>query len=977
MSVRNKTQTSDNRLTPAEDELETPLINADTLSDKDHLTGRTIPSTSSSGGDVEQHSAAQNLESGILKTVINYLKLGQININNDLTPTELLLESVKKNDLETIENLIKDNKALLSDKHPYTGKTILSTACSEEGIQPSTIEILIALGADLEGDAENKPVHLAAQNPKSDILKTVIKHLKPGQINDTVDGNTPLLSLVKCLKIEENDEIFCENIKLLLKNGANVNQSDRKNLSAIFWAAKHGYKNAIKTILEESVHHVDLDTHQLQNQSARDLIKKNDLYSGPLPEKILYEALEEKLFSLLKLSKEQEFIDYFDTSPLRHSINLDDGTSTILQYGCENGLSEVVKYLLKRDVNVNLTVRNNEKRPIELVAERGYYEIFQMLLDAPNVEIPSSVLFYIIKQSDAKKFPNINHEKCCKMLLKKLMLPEEPESNRKIIVDVNEEDTMKNTPLHYSLRYADEETSHKLLKLGASLASKNDFDIMPITDIKPELLEKHLDECVEFNVENKNYEKRDFEVTFNYRSLIPLRKMKNNNFDESDPEICVNFDNIGPETEVIAYMSQAPEFEALLKHPVIVSFLFMKWHKIRLLFYTNLSFCIFFVVSLMGYILTYYANFDRETPSDFCLALGKLSGFVLNLTFWIFVLRELFQITVSPKKYCTNFENYVEISLVVTTSMILYIRSLTNDTRKALASIVILLAAFELILMVGKHPKFSANVIMLITVSVTFFKSFLFYSPLIIAFSVSFNILFVKTKSPENINGTDADNVNKSFMGPSESVFKTIVMLAGELNANSIDFQINPIISQLVFSLFVFVIIIILLNLLNGLAVSDTQTIKNDAELLGHISRAQHLYFVENVLAGNILSTSVMKILQNLFRCFPCDRNMTYPFFKTLARKVRLFTHSGNYQLTVLPNNQRKSSSLITCTRFCSDSYLDKETVKRINSIVKSRRENGPLNTVENIYLEFDNLKKNQEQIIQLLGSTTTSTTDC
>jgi hypothetical protein len=59
-------------------------------------------------------------------------------------------------------------------------------------------------------------------------------------------------------------------------------------------------------------------------------------------------------------------------------------------------------------------------------------------------------------------------------------------------------------------------------------------------------------------------------------------------------------------------------------------------------------------------------------------------------------------------------------------------------------------------------------------------------------------------------------------------------------------------------------------------------------------------------------------------------------------------------------------------------SYLDKETVKRINGIVKSRREleKGPtLNTVEKIYLEFDNLKKKQDQIIQLLVSATT--TDC
>jgi transient receptor potential cation channel subfamily A protein 1 len=905
-------------------------------------------------------------------------------------PETVLLDSVKKNDTETVEVLIKANKALLSYKYPFTAKTIVATACSEEGVHPLTIQTLIELGADLEGDAEYKPVHLAAQNPESDILKTVINYLKPGQINDTVEGNTPLHSLVKCQRIKENDAIFCENIRLLLKNGANVNHSDNKNLSAVFWAAKHGYKNAIKTILEESVDHVDLDTHKLRNQSARDLIKNNNLYSGPLPEKILHQAPAEKLFSLLKLSKEQEFVAYFNTLSLTNPsdfINLDDGTSTMLQYGCEKGLNKVVRYLLDRGVNVNLTARNNEKRPIELVAEHGYYEIFRMLLDHSNVEISPSILCYIIKQSDETKFDKINHEECCKMLLKKL------ESNREI-VDVNGEDTMKNTPLHYSLRYADEETSQKLFKLGASLASKNDFDIMPIADIKPELLEKHLDECVEFNVKNKNDEKRDFEVTFNYSSLILPRKMKKNKFEESDPEGCVYYDNIGPETEVIAYMSQAPEFKALLKHPVIVSFLFMKWHKIRLLFYTNLLFYMLFVLSLIVYIFTYYANFDRETPSNFCLALGKLSWFVLNLTFWILVLRELFQITVSPKKYFTNFENYVEIILVVTTGMILYISSPTNDTKKQLASIAILLAAFELVLMVGQHPKLSTNVVMLKTVSVNFFKLLLWYSLLIIAFALSFYILFAKTELPKSINGTDADaddedDEDDSFMGPGKSLFKTIVMLTGEFDAGSINFHTYPIISKLVFSLFVFMITIILLNLLNGLAVSDTQTIKNDAELVGHISRAQHIYYVESMLVGNILPTSVMKILQSLFCCFPCDRNMTYTFFKPLARKVCLFTHSGNYRLTVLPNNhgkiyyeynptvKRKSSSLTTCTRSCSDTYLDKETVKRINSIVKCRREleEGPtVNSVEKIYLEIDNLKKKLDQIIQLVSATTT---DC
>ncbi|CAH1370781.1 unnamed protein product [Tenebrio molitor] len=873
--------------------------------------------------------------------------------DNNLTPTELLLESVKKNDLETIENLIKDNKALLSDKHPYTGKTILSTACSEEGIQPSTIEILIELGADLEGDAENKPVHLAAQNPESDILKTVIKHLKPGQINDTVDGNTPLLSLVKCLRIEVNDEIFCENIRLLLKNGANVNQSDRKHLSAIFWAAKNGYKNAIKTILEESVDHVDLDTHQLRNQSARDLIKKKDLYSRPLPEKILHEAPKEKLFSLLKLSKQQEFIDYFDTSPLRHSINLDDGSSTILQYGCENGLSEVVRYLLNKRVNVNLTVKNNEKRPIELVAERGYYEIFRMLLDAPNVEIPSSVLCYIIKQSDATKFPNINHEKCCKMLLKKLMLPEELESNRKIIVDVNGEDTMKNTPLHYALRYADEETTQQLLKLGASLASKNDFGIMPIEDIKPELLEKHLNECIKFNSKEKNYD--DFKVTFNYNTLIPMSKNQSKSNPESGNYLC---NEVTAETEMFAYMSQSPELKRLLKHPVIVSFLLMKWHKIRLLFYTNLLFYILFVVSLIIYIFTCYVNFDAETSSDFCTALGNSFWYILNVTLWILVLRELFQITISPMKYFQNFANYIEILLIIITIMILYVNS--PSIEKQLASVAILLVALELVLMSEQHPKLSTYAVMLKTVSANFFKLLLWYFLLLIAFALSFYILFH----------------DDSFDNPLKSIFQTIIMLTGELDADSIKFDTYNIASRLIFLLFVFMITIVLFNLLNGLAVGDTQTIRSDAELVAHTSRVQHMYYIESMLVDNKLPSFV-----NIFK---------KKLFKSLSKKIWLFTSAGNYRLTVLPNDHGKiyyddnstchtRSFLSTCIKKCSDTYVDKTTLKRICSLVEMITRSTTSTTtaaattinVEELYNEIQNLKMKLDQFMQMTSAST------
>jgi transient receptor potential cation channel subfamily A protein 1 len=461
--------------------------------------------------------------------------------------------------------------------------------------------------------------------------------------------------------------------------------------------------------------------------------------------------------------------------------------------------------------------------------------------------------------------------------------------------------------------------------------------MMPIEHIKPELLEKHFDECLEFNIENKNDENPDFEVTLICKSLIPARKMKNNKCDEFDPESCVYYDNIVLETEVIAYMSQTPEFKALLKHPVIVSFLLMKWHKIQLLFYTYLVFYVLFISSLIIYIFTYY--FDRQTPSDFCLALGKLSWFVVSLTFLNLVLIIIFQITVSLKKYFKNWESYPELILVVTTGMILYISSPTNDTKKLLCSMAILSAAFLLVFKVGQHSKFSTNLVMFKTVIVNFFKLLVFFSPLIIAFALVSNIFFVNTKLPKSTNGTDVDAPDEDnlFMG-AISLFN--MLLTGKFDAGSINLHTYSISSELLFSVFINLMTTSLFNLLNGLPVSDAQTIKNNPELEEHINKAQHIYFVESTLFGNILSSSAMKILQHLFSCFPCVGNMPYTFFKILARKVCLFTHSGNYQLTVLPNNHGKIyyESSFPTTSTSSNTYVDKQTVRRIKSIVKSRR---------------------------------------
>jgi hypothetical protein len=119
-------------------------------------------------------------------------------------------------------------------------------------------------------------------------------------------------------------------------------------------------------------------------------------------------------------------------------------------------------------------------------------------------------------------------------------------------------------------------------------------------------------------------------------------------------------------------------------------------------------------------------------------------------------------------------------------------------------------------------------------------------------------------------------------------------MLTGELDADSIKFDIYNIASRLIFLLFVFMITIVLFNLLNGLAVGDTQTIRSDAELVAHTSRVQHMYYIESMLVDNNLPSFV-----NIFK---------KKLFKSLSRKIWLFTSAGNYRLTVLPNDRGNSS---------------------------------------------------------------------
>lgn len=156
-----------------------------------------------------------------------------------------------------------------------------------------------------------------------------------------------------------------------------------------------------------------------------------------------------------------------------------------------------------------------------------------------------------------------------------------------------------------------------------------------------------------------------------------------------------------------------------------------------------------------------------------------------------------------------------------------------------IAAIVIFLVWLELMMIVGRFPMFGLYVQMFTKVAVNFAKFLLAYCCLLIAFGLSFGVLFSSYPA------------FKSFYW---TLLKTITMMAGELEFEDIFYNSDvpiqfPVTSHGMFFTFVLLVTIILTNLLVGLAVSDIQGLQASAGLdrltrqVELVARLESLFF--------------------------------------------------------------------------------------------------------------------------------------
>lgn len=625
-------------------------------------------------------------------------------------------------------------------------------------------------------------------------------------------SNTPINFLCEKISNDSFDEQF-HCIQLLISHHADLNIGNKREITPILNILRNKNLNESnkKTIAEYMLNHViGLDIDTKRKGEARLLIEKLLPEHEIPPVKLAQEEWNfNRLMACLRNENEIQFlqginafVDSNSNEKLTELFSAIEDDETLLISAVKYDLVIAVERMLRLGADINYGCR---RVPIEFACIFGHWRSLELLLKSPTINIHTTepLLTIVVKNIGEHTTNKCNYDKCLQLLLK----------NKKIYID--QQDTTKSSPLHYAVKYNNSHVITELLKNGAYVGVKNTFNQYSISNINPKVLEKHLDSCITTNELRSGED--NFEIIFDYTNLVPssIRFDTAQKCNDKIVDNCVN------EMAPISFMSHSNDLKHLMRHPLIASFLFLKWHRLALIFYVNFFLCALFSGVTVSYILFCY---EDSTSGLFNNVLRAISFCLLVYI----MLREVFQLMLSPSVFIKNWENYLEMLLIISTLIILTSNneSLSESKRKTIASATILLIAVEIFILAGSLPfwSFSTHYVMLITVSKSFLKSLCLYAIILLAFSLSFFTLLRQPTTEKKTVDDDEDDFNK-FGNIGLSIMKTIVMSTGEFDAASINFDLNTW-SYVIFLIFLFLISTVLFNLLNGLAVSDTQVRK-------------------------------------------------------------------------------------------------------------------------------------------------------
>ena len=707
-------------------------------------------------------------------------------------------------------------------------------------------------------------MHYVIESQCPENLNAFLRNYNPSQINVKYYHKNCLHILMDMLTIDNYNNIS-ECFKICLINGCDPNLPNEKSRTPFFMLLKKQKELKDKNeLIDFCLLNATIDVYTYK---SAEMIKMMESQNRELPEKSTHVIDADFMLSLLRARKQTEFESNFkafkETSTSKqikkeHDENVDNNfmehCSSFLEVAVTCGLANVVELLISNDVDVNksrIDGGNNVNPPAFRACSYGYSDILELLLKKPELKfqrdmsVRRTLLHEVCmhlgtQERDALK---CNYLKCFNLLI------DDPRC------DINAQDYQGNTALHYAVRNKSDVATLALLKKSAYIGTHNMFNEIAIDEINSNVLGRFLDDCITTNTQRMGDEEHEINIDYTFLMAPKVRNVALNDVTEK---------TFAEEIAPLSYIAKSSDLRPLIKHPVLSSYLYLKWQKLSFLFYTNLLVFSIFLVSFITYIVL-CQSIEEENKQD-----SSAYSFFYNVSFLgiiILTLREIFQCFLSFKHYFLDPVNWFEIVLICLAWIVLLGTNLPEESTRIIRAVTILFVATEFLQLVGTLPilSVSTHMVILKKVSVTFLKSIALYSILLFAFALCFYTMFGGTPKTNN-NGTatassstdngcktnnddaDADEFN-NFGYPGIAIIKTFVMLTGEFDASSLD--LNNASYCIIFVMFVFLITIVLFNLLNALAISDTQIIKNDAELTDLTQRIAVLACYERIIFNN------------------------------------------------------------------------------------------------------------------------------
>ncbi|XP_031618996.1 transient receptor potential cation channel protein painless-like isoform X2 [Contarinia nasturtii] len=475
-------------------------------------------------------------------------------------------------------------------------------------------------------------------------------------------------------------------------------------------------------------------------------------------------------------------------------------------------------------------------------------------LDLEENKMPLLRELYIAARSADEKNRE-NFEKCYDLLLNNSHF------------NVNSMDSHGRSAMYYVANLP--KKIDQFLEMGTYIGMQNGSTTPNVSFIAPAALEAHFNNCVNF-VQSEDNKKVTY-IEFDYKNLIAPRNRNDN----------IVMPN---EMTAIEFISENIDYKYLLVHPLIWSFISLKWRQLALIRNIDCALYVLFALSNLCYVLALYGKAPQDITNIFFILTG-------NLTFYVAIRRIvhlLFCNNEYRKRLINYFHCYQTFQVIVSVSLVHYLQ----DINPVIPAMCVLLITCELFVLAGSiFWTFSLYYVMFLSIAWSSMKSLMVYIVLLPSFIISY-WLMIKNKPADTddtykyqffdymrqslmdsnsteigVNEEKLDHFKKSFFGlmrkyiedddesskhPDTSSVVLSLMQAIIGWHRDVDSKIASVDWSFLGLLIVLIslVSIINMNLVNSLAVTGTQAIQSKSELTCLTQRVHLLVQYEEALTN-------------------------------------------------------------------------------------------------------------------------------